>query len=56
MLEWNGSYGTLNKYDNEADSPDCHGGGGGVQGMVGGLELNNGATEDKWRDWKEEWL
>lgn len=26
MLEWNGSYDTLNKYDNEADTTDCLGG------------------------------
>lgn len=25
MPEWNGSYDTLNKYDNEADTNDCLG-------------------------------
>lgn len=45
MLEWNGSYDTLNKYDNEADTTDslggylCY-----AERTVGRLEVNNTAT------------
>lgn len=50
MLEWNGSYDTLNKYDNEADTTDCQGGYlCYVERTVGRLELNNiAAVEQQW--------
>lgn len=45
MLEWNGSYDTLNKYDNKADTTDCQGGYlCYVKRTVGRLELKNTAT------------
>lgn len=50
MLEWNGSYDTLNKYDNEADTTDCLGGYlCYVERTVGRLELNNTATVESGR-------
>lgn len=53
MLEWNGSYDTLNKYDNEADTTDCQGGYlCYVEGTVGRLELKNTATVERQRKWE----
>ena len=45
MLEWNGSYHTLNKYDNEAGTTDCQGGYlCYTKRTVGRLEVNNTAS------------
>lgn len=53
MLEWNGSYDTLNKYDNEVDTTDC------LEGYLcyverteGRLEVNNTATVEQQPEWK----
>lgn len=48
MLEWNGSYDTLNKYANEADTTDCQGGYlCYVLRTVGRLEVNNTAPVER---------
>lgn len=47
-LEWNGSYDTLNKYDNEADTTDCQRGYlCYVLRTVGRLEVNNTAPVER---------
>lgn len=53
VLEWNGSYGTLNKYDNEADRRKgylCY-----VARTGGRFKLNNSAVVGREQEWEVVW-